>query len=315
MQARVPLTEAMGIRPVRERARQALVALRGEEDVPPSRWGLSSLAQLRPKISLPLWRGRAPVPRKAIVTNLYNHTPTPIDAGWSVKKTQVRDFRGGALTYDSHNGTDFTIPIGTTVVAAAPGRVVHLHSEFNRGGLKLYLDHGDGLMTTYAHLARALVSVGDVLERGQPIALSGYSGIDGVVTFPWGTPHVHFNAWLDATPVDPFPHGDAVSLWRAGALPVPPDDAEVEPYVPSTYDEAAVDALVASCVTPSVREELAAVPDLATRAERAIIARNYYPTRFPGSASPYAARAQRRPRLDLPFSAEDFDGIVFADEI
>jgi len=317
MSARVPLTEALGVRPLRERGRQALVALRGEQDVPPSQWGLSSLAQLRPRISVPLWRGRQPIPRKVLITNLYNHTPTPIHDGWSVKKTQVRDFRGGRLTYDSHNGTDFTIPVGTRVLAAAPAVVVQVHAEFNRGGLKIYLDHGDGLMTTYAHLSRALVAPGDVVERGQPIALSGYSGLDGLVTFPWGTPHVHFNVWLDAEPIDPFPHHDAVSMWRGGELPLPPErvPAELPDFAPSTYDPDKVDALVQACITASVRDRLTALSDLDQRAAHAIIARNYYPTRFRPADSPYATRPQRGPRLDLPFSADDFDGVVFADEL
>ncbi len=76
--------------------------------------------------------------------NLFNRTPTPLEDGWSVRKTQVTDFRGGTLTYDSHNGTDFAVPVGTVVVAPAPGKVLRISSEFNRGGLKVFLDHGRG---------------------------------------------------------------------------------------------------------------------------------------------------------------------------
>ena len=112
---RVGLLEAMGVRPVGLRLRQALVALRGEEDVPPSRFDRSSLTLLRPRLSLPMWVGRAPVPRRVIITNLYNHRQTPIEEGWSVRRRQLRDFRGRTLTYDSHNGTDFCIPLGTTI--------------------------------------------------------------------------------------------------------------------------------------------------------------------------------------------------------
>ena len=59
-----------------------------------------------------------------------------------MRKTQVRDFRGGTLTYDSHNGTDFATAPGTVIVAPAAARVVLVVSEFHRGGLKLLLDHG-----------------------------------------------------------------------------------------------------------------------------------------------------------------------------
>ncbi|NNL67281.1 MAG: M23 family metallopeptidase [Myxococcales bacterium] len=308
--------EAMGLHPYGERYRQAMIALRGEEDVPPSKFGLSSLRQLRPRLALPLWRGRFVEPRRAIVTNLFNHRQTPIELGWSVEKTQVEDFRGRDLTYDSHNGTDFAIPVGTTVVAAAPGQVVRVVSEFNRGGLKIFIDHGDGLMTTCAHLARPLVTVGQRVARAEPIALSGYSGLDSLVTFPFGVPHVHFNTWLDGEPVDPFPHAGSASLWRAGALPEPARDAgaAAEPFAPSVHSEAGVAEIVAGCRTERVRRELLAIEPLAARGARTVIEMNYYPTRFAKRPNPYAEAHPRAPRLDLPFPADAFDGVVFADE-
>ncbi len=308
--------EAMGLHPFRERLAQTLIALRGQEDVPPTKFGLSSLRQLRPRMAVPLWRGRFVVPRRAIVTNLFNHRQTPIELGWSVEKTQIEDFRGRELTYDSHNGTDFSIPVGTTVLAAAPGEVVRVVSEFNRGGLKIFLDHGEGLMTNCAHLARPLVRVGQRVARGEPIAISGYSGLDSLVTFPFGVPHVHFNTWLNGEPVDPFPHGGEASLWRAGALPEPARGNEPdETFEPSVYSEAAVRELVEGCRTASVREELARIEPLGVRAGRAIIESNYYPTRFPKRPNPYAEHHPRRGRLDLPFPAEAFDGVVFADDL
>jgi hypothetical protein len=312
---RVGLLEAMGIRPLALRARQALVALRGEEDVPPSRFDRSSLGQLRPRISVPLWLGRAPVRRRAIITNLFNHTQTPIADGWSVRRRQMRDFRGGTLTYDSHNGTDFCIPVGTPVLAPAPGEVVRVVSEFNRGGLKVFVDHGRGLMTCTAHLARALVSVGDRVGRGDRLALSGYSGLDGAATFPWGTPHIHLNTWLNGEPVDPFAYDGLPSLWRGGALPVPISGTDSEGFEPSVYDPDRVAEAIASCITPRSRERLAAVPTLALRAAEVIAEMNYYPTRFPAHVGVYAEVHPREPRLGLPFSFEHFDGVVFADAL
>lgn len=306
--------EVMGLSPLPLRLRQARTAVLGEDDVPGSKFGLSSLSQFRPRFGPRLWSGRFVVPRTALVTNLYNHTPTPIAQGWSVRKTQVRDFRGRSLTYDSHNGTDFSIPVGTTVVAAAPGRVVRVVSEYNRGGLKLFIDHGDGLMTCTAHLARSLVQVGDVVQRGQPVALSGYSGIDALITFPWGTPHIHFNVWLDARPVDPFPHDGARSMWRSGAEPTTaaPQAGQVRA---SEYDGAAVDAAIASCKTPASRERLQAIEPLWKRAAALIAELNYYPTRFDKTPSVYARPAVRQPVLDLPFSHEEVDGVLFIDDI
>jgi murein DD-endopeptidase len=307
--------EALGLHPWRERWAQALVAVRGQEDVPPSRFDLTSLKQLRPRLALPLWRGRFVVPRRAVVINLFNHRQTPVEDGWSVRKTQVLDFRGRDLTYDSHNGTDFAVPVGTPVLAAAPGEVVHVTSEFNRGGLKIFMDHGDGLMTTSAHLARALVRVGQRVGRGETIALSGYSGLDALVTFPFGAPHVHFNTWLDGEPVDPFAHEGRVSLWRAGDRPEPARDAGEEGFVPSAWSEAGVAAVVGACRTPSVRALLEGIEPLAARGARAVVEMNYYPTRFPDRTSPYAEPHPRRPVLDLPFPAAAFDGMVFADDL
>lgn len=307
--------EALGLHPWRERWAQARVALRGQEDVPPSRFDRTSLSQLRPRVALPLWRRRTVVPRRVIVTNLFNHRQTPIEEGWSVRKTQVLDFRGRDLSYDSHNGTDLAIPIGTPVLAAAPGQVVRVVSEFNRGGLKVFIDHGQGLMTTSAHLARALVREGEAVRRGQPIALSGYSGLDAFVTFPFGAPHVHFNTWLDGEPVDPFPHEGHASLWRAGDRPEPMGTAPDEAFEPSAYTEEGVAAAIAACKTASSRATLSSVEPLALRAAHTVIEMNYYPTRFAERPKLYAEAHPRTPRLDLPFPAERFDGVVFVDDL
>lgn len=308
-------TEVFGLSPFRARGREAWIALRGAEDVPPSRFGLSSLSLMRPRLAAPLWLGRQSVPGQVILTNLFNHTQTPIEAGWSVRKTQVRDFRGHALTYDSHNGTDLSIPVGTPVLTAAPGVVARVSTEFNRGGLKVFIDHGYGLMTTYAHLGRALVREGDVLARGQVIALSAYSGLDGAITFPWGVPHVHFNTWLNGEPVDPFAFGHEVSLWRDPS-PRPPVVGVSNPgFEPTRWAHDAVDATIAACKTPSTRARLAAIDDPDRRARHLLTEVNYYPTRFPHQPLLYAQRHPRQSILDLPFSATHFEGAVFVDEL
>lgn len=306
--------EVLGMSPLKERLKQTKVALFGQEDVPGSKFGLSSLAQFHPKISPYLWRGKTYVPNKVIISNLVNHTPTPIENGWSVKKTQVQDYRGRKLTYDSHNGTDFAIPIGSEVCTAAPGQVVAIQSEFNRGGLKIFVDHGEGLMTCYAHLARPLVEVGEVLERGQVLALSGYSGLDALISFPFGIPHVHFNVWLNGQPVDPFPHEGKISMWKNGDLPTPANGGGA-PFVASSYREEQVEALIGACKTPSAKAVLHATQPLAQKAAATIIHSNYYPTRFEQQINVYDQTYERQPRLDLPFSVEAFDGVVFLDDL
>lgn len=281
---RLSVMEVFGLDPIGVRAREAMLALRGDASVPPTKFGLSSLGILHPRLSVKTWLGRRRDDRRIPISNLFNHTQTPLREGWSVRKTQVKDFRGKDLTYDSHNGTDFAVPVGTVVVAPAPGRVLRVSSEWNRGGLKVFVDHGRGLVTTCNHLARTHVAVGDVVARGEPIALSGYSGIDALVAFPWSVPHVHFNVWLDGVNVDPFSQGDDTSLWIHGNDPRPADGTENDGPFVSTMDAAAMDAL---------------------------FERNYYPTRFP----PREERPlpEREARLTLPFRALDFDGVTFAD--
>jgi hypothetical protein len=313
--SRPSLVESMGLSPLRVRLRQAAVALRGAEDVPPSRFDRTSLAVLRPRHALPLWFGRFSVPRQVLLTNLFNHHPTPAEEGWSVRRTQTEDFRGRGLTYDSHNGTDLSVPRGSLAVAPAPGRVVRVYAEFNRGGLKVIIDHGEGLLTCSAHLARSLAAEGDLLGVGQPYALTGYSGLDGFATFPWGVPHIHFNVWLNGEPVDPFARPGETSLWKGGRPQPVPEDPAGEAFRPSVYDESSVEEVLAACRTSAVRDRLSSVGPLEKKAAWLIAETNYYPTRFPVRRCVQTREALRSERLYLPFLARDFDGAVFVDEI
>ncbi len=316
--------ETIGLYPFKLRMAQAKIAINGEEDVPSTSYDTSSLKQLRPGIGLPLWFGKHRVKNKVIISNCFNHNQTPIEKGWSVRQRQTLDFRGKGLTYDSHNGTDYAVPIGTTLLASAPGRVIRVISEFNRGGLKVYIDHGQGLITCCAHLARAKVKEGDIVKRGQEIAITGYSGLDGFITFPWGVPHTHYNVWLNGVPVDPFPYTDSegnkhASLYRAGDMPLPYEPSgnseEDHAFTESSFNEEAVKAVIDGCLTQSARDKLNVYEDLYQRASHTICEMNYYPTRFPVTPNMYDKEYPRTPMLDLPFKPEEFNGIVFSDEI
>lgn len=74
-----------------------------------------------------------------------------------------------------HEGIDFTAPAGTPVVAAATGIVVaaQYHPEF---GKLIDIDHGDGLISRYAHLSRSLVEPGQLIQRGEHIGDVGSTG-------------------------------------------------------------------------------------------------------------------------------------------
>ena len=293
---------------------QLAVTLRGDRGVPPTRFDLTSTRIFTPRLSAQIWLGRRPTGRHLPVVNLYNHTQTDPRLGWSVRFTQVRDFRGGQLTYDSHNGTDFAVPPGTPVVASAPGRVVAIRNEYNRGGLKLYVDHGEGLMTTYNHLADTVVPVGADVARGQPVALSGYSGIDAIASLGCVAPHVHFNVIHGGVLVDPFSAGDESPLWQHDDnRPRPPRTVESH-FQPTALDPSAVDALVGSCSHDERRARLEAIADPYLRGWQAVIEATTYPTVFEKSAEILFETTPRRERITLPFSADDYDDIVFADD-
>ncbi len=303
-----------GLSPLPQALAQAKTAILGMEGVPPSRFGLSSLGIFFPRFALATWLGRRPGGDRVLVTSLFNHTQTPISEGWSVRRTRVRDFRGRRMTYDSHNGTDFTCPVGTTVVAPAPGRVVRVSNEFHRGGLKVIIDHGDGLMTTSNHLMTALVAPGQRVSRGEPVARSGASGIDCVAAFPWNSPHVHFNTWLGGVAVDPFDPDPVLCLWRGGQSPGPARPVPDEPAPgPSQWHRPGIEALIASCRNREIRAELDAAADDDLRAGNAVFYRNYFPALFAHENRVMEFDAVRAQRLDLPFS--DFSGIVFADTL
>jgi murein DD-endopeptidase len=233
-----------------------------------------------------------------------------------VRVTQVRDFRGGRLTYDSHNGTDFAIPPGTPVVAAAPGRVVAIRNEYNRGGLKVYVDHGRGLLTTYNHLARALSRVGEDVARGQTIALSGYSGLDALASFGNVAPHVHWNVALGGVLTDPFAAGAETSLWRGGQnLPQPTELIE-SGFEPTVFAPDDVDAVMNDLRDEQRRALMASFSDVTERGWNLVVESITYPTRF---STPDAARRlfddpERTEHLTLPFSRDDYDDVVFADD-
>jgi murein DD-endopeptidase MepM/ murein hydrolase activator NlpD len=83
-----------------------------------------------------------------------------------------------------HEGIDFLADQGSTVVAAAAGVVIFagLHPQY---GYAVDIDHGNDLVTRYAHCSKLFVREGDVLQRGRKIAESGSTGRST-------GPHLHF---------------------------------------------------------------------------------------------------------------------------
>lgn len=94
-----------------------------------------------------------------------------------------------------HTGLDFPADIGTPIHAAAGGVVVLAEADAAYG-LAVQIDHGNGLVTRYAHTSKTLVQVGDLVKRGQVIAEVGNSGRST-------GPHLHFEVLLDGAPQNP----------------------------------------------------------------------------------------------------------------
>ncbi|GGY62818.1 hypothetical protein GCM10011613_02940 [Cellvibrio zantedeschiae] len=94
-----------------------------------------------------------------------------------------------------HSGIDFTAPTGTAVTAVAPGVVTSSMLTSDYGNL-LEINHGGSFETRYAHNKINLVKAGDVVKKGQVIALVGSTGRSTA-------PHVHFEVYKNGRVVDP----------------------------------------------------------------------------------------------------------------
>jgi murein DD-endopeptidase MepM/ murein hydrolase activator NlpD len=96
-----------------------------------------------------------------------------------------------------HNGIDLRASIGTSIIAAADGRVVSTGDQDRycpKGsyGKFIVLSHNNKMNTLYAHLSRIVVSAGETVRQGQTI---GYSGSTGYATGP----HLHFTVYDQST--------------------------------------------------------------------------------------------------------------------
>lgn len=136
---------------------------------------VSRAAHLTPR----LWQGPFRLPITSRITSRYG---------------TGREFNGKVTS--RHFGTDFNGRTGDPVYAPNAGRVV-LVANFYLAGKVIYLDHGQGLISAYFHLSRALVKTGDHVDSGQLIGRVGQSGrVTG--------PHLHWVVRYGTTTVDPM---------------------------------------------------------------------------------------------------------------
>jgi hypothetical protein len=95
-----------------------------------------------------------------------------------------------------HHGIDIGCPRGTPIFAVAPGVVIF--SGYNAGyGRSIEIDHGNGIITRYAHNTSNYVREGDVVDVGECIGTVGSTGRST-------GPHLHFELKMDGLVVDPM---------------------------------------------------------------------------------------------------------------
>ncbi len=118
----------------------------------------------------------------------------PILSGWLSSRygTRIDPFSGEKAW---HEGVDFAGKAGSNIVAVASG-VVSWSGERYGYGKMVEVAHGDGVISRYAHNQENLVKVGDMVRRGDVVALMGNSGRST-------GPHVHFEVHKNGRPVDP----------------------------------------------------------------------------------------------------------------
>ena len=95
-----------------------------------------------------------------------------------------------------HNGMDFTAPTGTPIFASGDGKVVRANRSSTFGNV-VYIEHGYGYKTVYAHMSKIIAKLGQRVHRGDLIGLVGNTGRSVA-------PHLHYEVHKNNKSVNPI---------------------------------------------------------------------------------------------------------------
>lgn len=124
-------------------------------------------------------------------------TPRSSPFGPVRRYTGVSKTSGAACSSESvHLGLDFAAPVGSPILAPAPGIVTLADPDLYYEGGTIFLDHGHGLLSVFMHLSDVGVTAGQAVGLGEPIGRAGNTGRSS-------GPHLHWGVkWRNAASAD-----------------------------------------------------------------------------------------------------------------
>ena len=130
-----------------------------------------------------------PVPSCTLITSRFGYRVAPTT---------------GASTY--HGGLDVGAGMGASIVAAGAGDVIYAGENGGYGNCVM-IDHGNGVVTVYAHMSSIGVSYGQYVTAGQYVGAVGSTGVST-------GPHCHFEIRINGAQTDPAAYFSGLSYWK-----------------------------------------------------------------------------------------------------
>ena len=130
-----------------------------------------------------------PVPSCTLITSRFGYRVAPTT---------------GASTY--HGGLDIGAGMGASIVAAGAGDVIYAGDNGGYGKCVM-IDHGNGVVTVYAHMSSIGVSYGQYVTAGQYVGAVGSTGV-------YTGPHCHFEIRINGAQTDPAAYFSGLTYWN-----------------------------------------------------------------------------------------------------